>query len=275
MNEFLDRLSKDRADGPNPYAPVPPVDLMDAPQDSAGGESPDELASAPEITAPDDAGDEDPGNRLQLGERSYLLRDVPPLNERHIRDQHTAWWEDKPVTSSVVTSGLIVPTTEEIAALGSPEVAGRRYAHVGSDDPLWGRLGGIMDSLLEVVAADMEQNGLKGDRRIIDLVAGRMASQDYEYPHSDNYSSPTVTWTMALGTGSTIGYTGSISKAETTYHRFIETEKGKQLTPVVFPQGNVVRFTGSGDIHGAPKNFDVRILARVVFFLGSRFGFHR
>lgn len=287
MNEISDTPAAWEADSPLFYeGGVPPVDIT--------GEAPGKLEEPATdadwmITAPDTAGEASAApaevrERLpettygaenppqQLDERTYIADNAitAPLDYDSLQDRHVRWWGVRPVDSTFTGVGLIKPTPEEIAALGSREMTETKYGMISTDSPLWEHVAALDESFRRVVEADIERHSLDGDLRT-SVRTGRYTEADREPPHSDNLSPNTVRWTAAIGLGSTIGYNGTVSLAHINNAGDLLGDvgigEGKQLQEVTFPEGHIIRFRGCGDIHAGPLRTGGRILLMATLHL--------
>lgn len=245
---------------------VPPVEItaeldVESPADAAIGDEP--------MITPPEAGE---ARLSDLDERAHLITDTmrPLPGQEAIQEQHDRWYAGEPVQSEVTPVGIIKPTAAELAAIRSNELLGVPYQTRGSAYPLWRHTEELRESLDRIVAADMERCGLDGE-----LVKGGKAGNyvgrtDREPPHSDNFRSPVLRWTVAVGVGATIGYSGLIPKADTHDLGHVEPGGGKGLREVTFPDPTVTRFVGSGGIHAGPFGNGGRILLISTLLLPHR-----
>lgn len=289
MTEFADAWPLEGRGGWNPEGEVPRVDIGNTVEaNPAGGgasegPAPDDEEGGWMITAPDEAGDVHPtqeailgpsettGDTLQPGwldERTQLF-DAPALSPEAVRERTQSWWKGETVQSEVPVVGHIEPTPEEAIALRNPELGDVPYDYIDHDSPLWTHIEELGSSFKKVVAADMERNGLTGSL-IVGARFGSFGDDNIEWPHTDNYGPPAVRWTAGVGAGglagaaSTIGYTGSISKADVddlgNLRPGVYIGEQGQLTAVQSKDGAVLRFRGTGDMHASPFHTGVRVL---------------
>lgn len=212
----------------------------------------------------------DAGNALAVDDRSHVYPDAPRLSAADLWERKYAWGQQA-VNSCVTAVGLIEPTEAEIAAINNWNPRDNPFGYIKESSSEWPDTAQARASFDSLVRTDMERNGLEGDL-LFATKAGLFEPRHSEPLHSDNFGSASVRWTVAMGLGSTIGANGMVSRSDTNIHsgnllEHVEVGPDKQLEPVTFREGEVVRFMNDGDIHAGPEGRGMRLLLVATLFL--------
>jgi hypothetical protein len=177
------------------------------------------------------------------------------------------------VVSDVTAVGAL-PNPEEILAVAEEEIAERDFDLVMGPELHLPYVQLPLEGLTSIVKTDMQRSGLQGNL-IIDVMAGNYNPAVHrEGWHTDNYTKPSVRWSIAAGVGATIGTTGVVNKSQIIGHGNLKpnvpVNDQSPLRPVTFSEGEVVRFSNTGDIHAGPAGNGPRVFLSATLRLPSR-----
>jgi hypothetical protein len=208
---------------------------------------------------------------LASPERAAFYEDSPILTQETALEKFARWEAGNLVTSEMVAIGDITPTPEEAVLLQSRRLLRDNYDLVAPESSLHPATLALGSALVALARRDMERGGLEGDLTW-NIRAGNYRDRVHrEVWHTDNFRHPSVRWTVALGVGSTRGASGLVSKSDILtvgdLRPGIPVESGSILQPVVHPEGTVMRFMNSADIHAGPQGDGGRIMAQATLKL--------
>lgn len=207
---------------------------------------------------------------LASPERAAFYDDSHILTQESALAKHRAWEAGELVTSQMVAIGRITPTQEEENFFQSRQLQRNDYRLIEPSSNLRG-IQLLGDALLTIVQQDMERGNLQGEL-VHKIHAGYYRDHIHrEVWHSDNFSHPSVRWTVSFGVGSTRCATGHIQKSDILRVGDLRPNTlgapGNDLQPATYANGEVLRFMNSADIHAGPKGDGARIMAQATLRL--------
>lgn len=204
-------------------------------------------------------------------ERAAFYEDSHILTQESALAKHNAWVAGELVTSQMIAVGRITPTPEEENFFQSRQLRCNDYRLIEPSSNLRGiRLLG--DALLTIVQQDMERGDLQGEL-VHKIHAGFYRDGIHrEAWHSDNFSYPSVRWTVSFGIGSTRCATGHIRRSDILHMGDLRQPNtsvapGNNLQPATYANGEVLRFMNSADIHAGPEGDGSRVMAQATLRL--------
>jgi hypothetical protein len=204
-------------------------------------------------------------------ERAAFYDDSAVLTQDEALSKFDSWWAGDLVTSDMVSVGLIEPTLEEQLLLESRRMTRDGYGELTQGSNLHLATQALGATLIALVQRDMERGGLEGELSTTMRAGNYIDRTHRELWHSDNFRHPSVRWTAAWGIGSTRGARGYISNSDVLsvgdLHPGIAVEQGSILEPIMQPEGTVLRFMNTADIHAGPIGDGGRIMAQATLRL--------
>lgn len=204
-------------------------------------------------------------------ERAAFYDDSTVLIQDEAVAKFDGWWAGDLVTSDMTAVGLIETTLEEQMLLASRRMTRDNYGELAEGSSLHVATQALGAALLGIVRRDMERGGLEGELTTTVRAGNYIDRIHREVWHSDNFRHPSVRWTAAWGVGSTRGARGYISRSDVLtvgdLRPNLTVEQGNILVPIVEPEGTVLRFMNSADIHAGPVGDGGRIMAQATLRL--------
>ena len=207
---------------------------------------------------------------LASPERAAFYEDSHILTQESALAKHNAWVAGELVTSQMIAVGRITPTQEEENFFQSRQLCRNDYRLIEPNSNLRG-IRFLGDALLTIVQQDMERGDLQGEL-VHKIHAGYYRNRIHrEEWHSDNFSYPSVRWTVSFGIGSTRCATGHIRRSDILHVGDLRPNTsvapGNNLQPATYANGEVLRFMNSADIHAGPEGNGGRIMAQATLRL--------
>ncbi|HEX7963177.1 MAG TPA: hypothetical protein VF466_01160 [Candidatus Saccharimonadales bacterium] len=200
------------------------------------------------------------------------LIDTPPLTFDAVVGKYTAWRRGGSIRSEVQVIGNLPPTSDELQLLGSHALRATIYGQIDTELPEFAGLTRSREAFLKAVAADARECGLptQGNSRTL---AGTFRSEHSEPWHSDDHAEESVRYVRVVGAAPTRGTIGEVSRSDVNGGGVNRGDLinqglvavGGQLEPVLFQQGDILRF--SLDVHAGGLGAGTRILQQATLIV--------